>query len=209
MRNKLGILIVVAMVAASCGSGSSSDGATQSGANDEQPISADVADHHEGDEGVADHHDVDADVADHADDAVVADHHDGDADVADHAGAADAAGRIVEVSITEFSIDSPEYAATLGETVSFVVTNHGRVGHEFRLTTEHAAEEHVAEHTGDHADHMASVDDHHQEFFVMVAPGSTETLTVSFDHDMEFDVAGCLLPGHWEAGLHVPFAIES
>ncbi len=94
------------------------------------------------------------------------------------------------------------------ETVSFVVKNNGRVEHEFRLTTEHGALEHIEGHQGAHDDHMATEEGHHEEHFMLIAPGETETLTVSFHDDAVFDVAACLLPGHWEAGLHTPLTIE-
>ena len=179
MRNKLGVFIVVAMVAAACGGGTS-DNVTDPPTAADQAVAEDPADHHEG-----------------------------EGDVAEHGHDEDPADRIIEVSLTEFNFDRPDFVVARGETVAFAVTNNGRVEHEFRLTTEHAAHEHMSDHESDHADHAGSDGGHHEEFYVLIRPGATETLTVSFGHDAEFDVAGCLLPGHWEAGLHAPLAIES
>ena len=189
MGKKLGILIVVAMVAAACGAETADQPTATSPATE-------VAD---------DHHAGDTDVAPHDDTAATDDHHAGDTDVAPH----DDTAAIVEVSVTEFSFDHDAFAVKAGETVSFVVTNSGRIDHEFRLTTEHAAHEHMEEHVGDHVDHMTAEGSHHEENFVMIAPGATETLTMTFHDDADFDVAGCLLPGHWEAGLFSPLTIES
>ena len=188
MGKKLGILLVVAMVAAACGAETA-----------DQPTATSSAT-----EATDDHHAGDTDVAPH-DDTATDDHHAGDTDVAPH----DDDATIVEISVTEFSFDHDAFAVKAGETISFVVTNEGRVDHEFRLTTEHAAQEHLETHQGDHAAHMAAEEGHHAEYLVHVPPGATESMTVTFDHDMEFDVAGCLLPGHWEAGLHAPMTVES
>ena len=206
MGKKLGILIVVAMVAAACGAETADQPTATS------PATEVADDHHAGDTDVAphddtatdDHHAGDTDVAPH-DDTATDEHHAGDTDVAPH----DDTAAIVEVSVTEFSFDHDAFAVKAGETVSFVVTNSGRIDHEFRLTTEHAAHEHMEEHVSDHVDHMTAEGSHHEENFVMIAPGATETLTMTFHDDADFDVAGCLLPGHWEAGLFSPLTIES
>jgi uncharacterized cupredoxin-like copper-binding protein len=204
IRKKLGVVIAVAMVAAACGGGTSDAVGTQS--TTDTTAAEEVADHHEGEEDVADHgheeeaadhHEGEEDVADHEHEEEAADHHDGE----------EAGNRVVEVSMTEFSFDVEEFHVARHDTVSFVVTNNGRVDHEFRVTTEHAALEHIQEHQGDHADH-AGGNDHHEEHFVVVAPGATETLSVAFHDDADFDVVACLLPGHWEAGLHTPLTVE-
>ncbi len=90
MRTKLGIVIVVAMVAAACGAETANEAGDQSTTTADLSATVD-ADHHEGEEDVADHghesdaadhHEGEEDVADHGHEPDAADHHEGEEDVA-------------------------------------------------------------------------------------------------------------------------------
>ncbi len=118
------------------------------------------------------------------------------------------AGRTVQVAMAEFAFSPAEVAVSKGETVLFEVTNDGVIEHEFRLTTEHAAMEHMAAGHESHGDDAAAGEPDHGEVILLVAPGETGTITVNFDHDADFELMACMLPGHYEAGMHAPLTLE-
>lgn len=81
-----------------------------------------------------------------------------------------------------------------GETVKFVVKNSGRIMHEFVLGTLPELKE--------HAELMKKFPgmEHDEPYMAHVAPGKTETIVWQFSKSGEFHF-GCLLPGHFEAGM--------
>ncbi len=111
-------------------------------------------------------------------------------------------GRVIEVSMTEFAFSPAPIEVNEGETVTFVVTNDGVVDHEFRLANDELVEAH--EHDSDHED----TDDMEMMSVLLLAPGETGELVVTFDHDATFTEVTCLLPGHREAGMVTPLAIN-
>ena len=110
--------------------------------------------------------------------------------------------RVVEVSMTEFGFSPGPIEVFEGETVTFVVTNDGAVDHEFRLANDEIVGEH--EHASDHED----MDEMDMMSVVLLAPGETGELVVTFDHDATFTEVTCLLPGHREAGMVTPLQIS-
>jgi uncharacterized cupredoxin-like copper-binding protein len=85
-------------------------------------------------------------------------------------------------------------AVRKGEVVRFVVSNSGKLPHEFILGTLAELKEHaqiMQKHPGmEHdAPHMAQV-----------APGNSRSVTWQFTQSGEF-YYGCLVPGHFEAGM--------
>ncbi len=81
-----------------------------------------------------------------------------------------------------------------GETVKFVVKNSGKIMHEFVLGTMQELKEHselMKKHPGM---------EHDEPYMAHVAPGKTETIVWRFTKAGEFHF-GCLLPGHFEAGM--------
>ena len=81
-----------------------------------------------------------------------------------------------------------------GETVKFVVTNSGKALHEFVLGTLPELKE--------HAELMKKFPnmEHDEPYMAHVSPGKTETIVWQFSKGGEFHF-GCLLPGHFEAGM--------
>ncbi len=81
-----------------------------------------------------------------------------------------------------------------GETIRFVVKNSGKVMHEFVLGN-------MAE-LKEHAELMKKFPDmeHDEPYMAHVPPGKTETIVWQFTKAGEFHF-GCLLPGHFEAGM--------
>ena len=81
-----------------------------------------------------------------------------------------------------------------GETVKFVVRNGGRVMHEMVLGTMQDLKEHaelMKKHPGM---------EHDEPHMSHVAPGKTGSMVWQFTRAGEFHF-GCLLPGHFEAGM--------
>jgi len=81
-----------------------------------------------------------------------------------------------------------------GETVRFVVKNSGKVMHEMVLGTMQELKEHaelMKKHPGM---------EHDEPYMAHVAPGKTERVVWQFTKPGEF-YYGCLIPGHFEAGM--------
>ena len=81
-----------------------------------------------------------------------------------------------------------------GETVKFVVKNGGKVMHEMVLGTMNELKEH-AEMMKKHP-----TMEHDEPYMAHVPPGKTETMVWQFTKAGEFHF-GCLVPGHFEAGM--------
>lgn len=161
-------------------------------ADSHEEDSSDRADDEHADD--ADSHDDDS--ADHADD--------------DHDDVGIEADRTVEVAMNEFFFAPGEFEATAGETIEFVVTNLGVVEHEFRLSNGHRIEEHIAEGHADHED--ASEGGHHEggDVILLVEPGGTDSITVTFGEDATlYSEVACLIPGHYEAGMKAPMRLSA
>jgi uncharacterized cupredoxin-like copper-binding protein len=102
------------------------------------------------------------------------------------------------VVMNEFVFDPDLLVVSPGDTVRFVLVNEGQEMHEFRLTTAHKAEEHIA------AGHDHSGGGHHEgaaDIVVNVAAGETRTVEMTIPHDAEIDQVACLIPGHYEGGM--------
>ena len=81
-----------------------------------------------------------------------------------------------------------------GAVVRFVVRNSGRVRHEMVIGTLEELQDHAAvmrKHPGM---------EHDEPFMAHVAPGKTEEIVWQFTKAGEFHF-GCLVPGHFEAGM--------
>jgi uncharacterized cupredoxin-like copper-binding protein len=81
-----------------------------------------------------------------------------------------------------------------GDTVRFVVKNSGKVMHEMVIGTMKELKEH-AELMKKHPDM-----EHDEPFMAHVKPGRSEQLVWQFTQAGEF-YYGCLVPGHFEAGM--------
>lgn len=81
-----------------------------------------------------------------------------------------------------------------GDTVKFVIKNSGKTLHEFVLGTMMELKAHaemMKQHPGM---------EHDEPYMAHVAPGKTQTIVWQFTRAGEFNF-GCLLPGHFEAGM--------
>lgn len=81
-----------------------------------------------------------------------------------------------------------------GDTVTFVVTNKGKLLHELVLGTEDELKQ--------HAELMRKYPDmeHDEPYMAHVKPGATERITWKFSKPGTF-YYGCLVAGHFEAGM--------
>jgi uncharacterized cupredoxin-like copper-binding protein len=81
-----------------------------------------------------------------------------------------------------------------GDTVRFVVRNNGRLPHEMVLGTMDSLKKHAA------AMKQSGGMDHDDTNVVHVEPGATGRIVWQFTKAGEF-YYGCLVPGHFEAGM--------
>lgn len=108
------------------------------------------------------------------------------------------------IILSEFGFDPSELDLTPGETVRFILINEGALLHEFRLTTEHKAEEHLAAGHDDHGNEADETEESHEDpdILVNVAGGATRTVEMTLPTDaIDIDQMACLIPGHYESGM--------
>lgn len=148
-----------------------------------------AADHLEGDEHATDEHGDDMADMDHATMSV---------DLADEGAIAD---RTVDVVMSEFAFDPGPIEVVAGETIEFVIHNEGAIQHEFRVTTQEAIDHHVDEGHSDHTDGM-------EPGVMLVDPGQSGSMLVTFHAAGEFDMIACLIPAHYEAGMATELNID-
>jgi uncharacterized cupredoxin-like copper-binding protein len=134
----------------------------------------------------------------------------GDADT----GSTGDSDRTVEVLMTEFAFDVDPLEVAAGETIEFVVTNAGVVPHEFRLSNTHRIEEHMASGHEGHGggDDETAESGHHEDGYIvlMLEAGETSSIVATFPEDTTmFTEVACLLPGHYEAGMHSEVAYSA
>lgn len=88
-----------------------------------------------------------------------------------------------------------------GQTVTFVVRNAGRTMHEFVIGTLPA----LADHSELMKKHPGM--EHDEPYMAHVAPGRTRRIHWTFTDAGTFH-AGCLIPGHWEAGMKATITVK-
>ena len=88
-----------------------------------------------------------------------------------------------------------------GETVKFVVANGGKMLHEMVIGTEAELKKHaelMKKHPGM---------EHDEPYMAHVQPGKRESIAWTFTKAGTF-MYGCLIPGHWEAGMKGTIVVE-
>ncbi|MBQ4825668.1 MULTISPECIES: copper-binding protein [unclassified Leisingera] len=111
-----------------------------------------------------------------------------------------------EIAVTMKETDDGEmifepsgFSFTKGETIKFVITNAGELEHEFVLDT--------AERNVHHKELMAKMDmEHDDPNSVRLDAGATGEIIWTFSNLGTFEFA-CLIPGHYESGMHGPVAV--
>lgn len=103
--------------------------------------------------------------------------------------------RTIRVGMTDqMRFDPGRISVKKGETIRFVVANHGAVLHEMVLGTPQALKEHaelMKKHPGM---------EHDEPSMTHVKPGATGDIVWQFTKAGDFEFA-CLIPGHFEAGM--------
>jgi uncharacterized cupredoxin-like copper-binding protein len=103
--------------------------------------------------------------------------------------------RTIEVDMSDAMRFTPsEVRVKRGDTVKFVVRNSGKVLHEMVIGTEAELRKHaelMKKHPGM---------EHDEPYMAHVQPGKKETMAWTFTKAGTF-MYGCLVPGHWEAGM--------
>ena len=103
--------------------------------------------------------------------------------------------RTVQIEMSDSMTFSPSSSSVkAGETIKFVLTNSGKVKHEFVLGTEKDLK--------DHYQQMLKFPEmeHDDPNMVSVGPGKSGTVMWKFTTSGTVDFA-CLLPGHYDAGM--------
>lgn len=99
----------------------------------------------------------------------------------------------------EMLFEPSSFSFAKGETVKFVITNEGELEHEFVLDT--------PERNVHHKELMAKMDmEHDDPNSVRLDPGAAGEIVWTFSNSGTFEFA-CLIPGHYESGMHGPVAV--
>ena len=114
--------------------------------------------------------------------------------------------RTIHVSMRDapdvtMAFDPKAFEIAAGETVRIILTNDGSVPHEFVMATQAEIADHREEMRG-----VADMD-HDAAFATRLDPGETDNLVWTFANEGSFAFA-CLIPGHYEAGMHGRLTVE-
>ncbi len=107
----------------------------------------------------------------------------------------------VQVTLTEFAIESTVTTFKVGQPYHFVITNAGTVEHEFMISPPLTEGESMEE-----MDEMALAAVEEED----LQPGKTVTLDFTFEEPAsagELELA-CHISGHYEAGMKLPIVVE-
>ena len=112
------------------------------------------------------------------------------------------ASKTISVDMADTMRFSPsEIKVKKGETVKFVVRNTGQVMHEMVIGTADELQKHaevMKKHPGM---------EHDAPYMAHVEPGKRQEITWTFTKAGTF-MYGCLIPGHWEAGMKGSIRVE-
>jgi uncharacterized cupredoxin-like copper-binding protein len=116
--------------------------------------------------------------------------------------ASPAAGRTVEVTMTDNAFAPNQLQVSKGETVTVKFRNAGAAKHEAVIGDEATQLRHHSESTASTAamEHGHGGEGAANSEAVSVAPGQSGALTHTFDETGAV-LIGCHEPGHWEAGM--------
>lgn len=112
------------------------------------------------------------------------------------------AKRTIKVTALDtMRFEPASYTVKAGETVRFVITNTGKIDHEFALGDAKSQRE--------HAEMMKQMPGmkHEEPNAVTIAPGQTKEIVWQFTKAGKVEVA-CHLPGHYEAGMKGDILVE-
>ncbi|MDH3189422.1 MAG: plastocyanin/azurin family copper-binding protein [Acidimicrobiia bacterium] len=117
------------------------------------------------------------------------------------------ADRVIEIAANDdFSFDPSEITVTVGEVVTFRITNTGVVPHDFTLGDQETQEEHEAEMM--EMMESGSMVMHDEVNAVALAAGETKEITWRFTDAGTF-LIGCHQAGHYAAGMKGSVVVDS
>ena len=128
--------------------------------------------------------------------------HGSETSAAGQVGSPDKVNRTIKINALDtMRYDKKNIQAKPGETIRFVVTNAGKIKHEFAIGTR---EEQL-----EHAEMMASMPDmkHEEGNVISLEPGETRELIWQFGKAGAVEIA-CHLPGHYEAGMKAKVSVK-
>lgn len=108
----------------------------------------------------------------------------------------------VQVTLTEFAVESSITEFKVGQPYEFVITNEGAIAHEIRIIPPVHGEEDV--HSGEA---------HHASLLVVTEDDLPAGETVTIEYTFEADQAGrelelaCHIEGHYEAEMLLPITV--
>ena len=111
--------------------------------------------------------------------------------------------RTIEVNMSDEMRFTPDVIRVKkGDVIEFKHTNNGKLMHEFVLGTPGSLDE--------HAEMMKKFPgmEHDEPYMAHVAPGKSATIMWKFSKEGEF-AFGCLIPGHYDAGMKGKVIVES
>ncbi len=102
--------------------------------------------------------------------------------------------RTIKIAALDIKYDKPEIKVKAGDTIKFVLTNAGKLRHEFMIGD--------AEEQREHAEMMKQMPDmvHADANMITAEPGETKSLVWQFTKTGTVEIA-CHIPGHYEAGM--------
>jgi uncharacterized cupredoxin-like copper-binding protein len=110
--------------------------------------------------------------------------------------------RTIDIDMNDNMRFTPsELKVKRGDTVRFVVRNSGKVMHEMVIGTEQELRRHaelMKKHPGM---------EHEEPYMAHVQPGKKEEIAWTFTKAGNF-MYGCLIPGHWEAGMKGTIVVQ-
>jgi uncharacterized cupredoxin-like copper-binding protein len=89
----------------------------------------------------------------------------------------------VELTLSEFKIDSPQTSFTAGTPYHFVINNEGTISHDWAIMPRGETDE------------------------SQLPPGTTVARELAFTQAGDFEFA-CHIPGHYEAGILLPITVQ-
>lgn len=112
------------------------------------------------------------------------------------------ASRTITVTMSDtMRFDPAELRVKAGDTVKFIARNKGKLLHEMVIGSREELEKHaemMRKHPGM---------EHDEPYQVHVKPGGKEEIAWTFTKPGTF-MYGCLIPGHWEAGMKGMIVVE-
>lgn len=109
-------------------------------------------------------------------------------------GDAKAVARVIDISAEDIKFTPAAITVHVGETVKFVVTNHGKLAHEFVIANKPGQELHEKE-----MQSMGTME-HHDPNALSIKPGESKALIWKFTQPGTVQY-GCHVPGHYVAGM--------